>query len=350
MRCPRLRFGFVSSKTRGNASVGGISATTTEAGASCDGGPRRVGLIAGWGRFPVLVAEALRRRQFEIYCLGVAGHASGELAEICDDYRTSGLARFGAAVRYFKRHGVTDATMAGKIHKTLLFRPWLALRHLPDWKTMRTFLPHFLTREKDNKDDTLLGTVVALFAAEGIRFAPATDYAPELLVQGGRLSRRGPSAAQWKDVRFGWKIAKELGRLDVGQSVAVKNQAVLAVEAIEGTDACIQRAGRLCAAGEFTVVKVAKPRQDMRFDVPTVGLKTLETLRAAGGRVLAVEAGTTIILDQQEMVAYADRHKLAIVAVNGGAACPGDDLPENEEIRQAHSETISESPRRSRER
>ena len=136
------------------------------------------------------------------------------------------------------------------------------------------FIPHFLTRRKDCKDDSLLGAVVAEFAAAGIRFVPATDYVPELLVSAGQLTAAGPSAWQWKDIRFGWQLAKEMGRLDVGQSVAVRDQAVLAVEAVEGTDECIRRAGALCRAGGFTVVKVAKPKQDMRFDVPTVGLQT----------------------------------------------------------------------------
>ena len=135
------------------------------------------------------------------------------------------------------------------------------------------FLPHFWTRKKDCRDDSLLRAIVDEFAAEGIRFAPATDYAPELLVGQGQLTRRGPTAWQQKDIEFGWKMAKEMGRLDIGQSVAVKDQAVLAVEAVEGTDECIRRAGELCRAGGFTVVKVAKPQQDMRFDVPTIGLR-----------------------------------------------------------------------------
>ncbi|MGA2032334.1 MAG: LpxI family protein, partial [Thermoguttaceae bacterium] len=132
-----------------------------------------------------------------------------------------------------------------------------------------------------------------------------------------QLSCRAPSAWQWKDIRFGWQLAKEMGRLDIGQSVAVRDQAVLAVEAVEGTDECIRRAGQLCPAGGFTVVKVAKPQQDMRFDVPTIGLGTLETLVAAGGRVLAVEAGRTILLDAPQVLDLADRHGVVIVAVEG---------------------------------
>jgi DUF1009 family protein len=274
-----------------------------------------VGLVAGWGRYPIVVAEALRCQRCETYCLGLAGYADPQLAQLCCDFRWGGLARLGHAIRYFRRCGVTDATMAGKIFKASLFQPWFWLRQVPDLRTIRAFAPHFLTRRRDCKDDTLLGRVVEVFAADGIRFRPATDYAPELLVKPGQLTRREPASWQWKDIRFGWKAAKEMGRLDIGQSVAVKNQVVLAVEAVEGTDQCIQRAGTLCRSGEFTVVKVAKPQQDMRFDVPTVGLQTLETMVQSRARVLAIEAGATIIVDQPEVVQFADQHKLVIVAL-----------------------------------
>ncbi|MEN6459017.1 MAG: UDP-2,3-diacylglucosamine diphosphatase LpxI [Thermoguttaceae bacterium] len=276
---------------------------------------RRVGLIAGWGRYPVMIAEALRQQGCEVYCLGAIGHADPSLVGLCDDFRWLGLGRFSTAIRYFKRHGVTEVTMAGKIFKVRLFQRFGWIRHLPDLRTIRMFAPHFLTRKKDCRDDSLLLAVVNEFAGEGMHFAPATDYAPELLVPEGQLTRRGPSAWQQKDIAFGWRMAKEMGRLDIGQSVAVKDQAVLAVEAVEGTDECIRRAGSLCPAGGFTVVKVAKPRQDMRFDVPTIGLLTLETLHAAGGKVLAVEAGRTIFLDQTAVIEFADRKGMVIVAV-----------------------------------
>jgi UDP-2,3-diacylglucosamine hydrolase len=278
--------------------------------------PARIGLMAGWGRYPILVVEALRRLGSQVYCLGVVGHADPKLAEICQDFQYSGIGRFGAAIRYFKRHGVDDVIMAGKLHKTVLFKPWMIVRNTPDWRTIRMFIPHFLTHNKDNKDDTLLGVIVAEFAREGMRFGRPTDYAGELLVSKGQLTRQGPSARQWKDIRFGWTLAKEMGRLDIGQSVAVKDQAALAIEAVEGTDECIRRAGLLCASGGFSVVKVAKPQQDMRYDVPTVGLKTVENIVSAGGRVLAVEAGRTILLDGPEVIDYADRHGLVIVAID----------------------------------
>lgn len=281
-----------------------------------DATPRRVGLLAGWGNYPLVVAEALRAQGHQTYCLGVIGHADPRLADVCHDFRWSGLAKFGRAIRYFRRHGVTEVMMAGKIHKVELFQPWRWFRHLPDWRTIRMFVPHFLTRRKDCRDDTLLTAVCDEFAREGIRFGPPTDYAPNLLVRRGQLSSRGPTAWQQKDIAFGWRMAREMGRLDIGQSVVVKDQAVLAVEAVEGTDQCIRRAGALCRAGGFTVVKVAKPQQDMRFDVPTIGLGTLQSVVDAGGRVLAIEAGRTIVLDEPTVVAFADRHKLVLVALD----------------------------------
>ena len=171
---------------------------------------------------------------------------------------------------------------------------------------------------KDRRDDSLLGSVVGAYARAGITFAPATDFAPELLVKAGQLSRRAPSRAQMKDIEFGWRLAKEMGRLDVGQSVVVKGQAVMAIEAIEGTDLCLRRAGELCPQGGFTIVKVAKPQQDMRFDVPTIGLGTVQSLVEAGGSVLAVEAGKTIIIDQQQVIEYADQHGVVLVALTDG--------------------------------
>jgi DUF1009 family protein len=146
-------------------------------------------------------------------------------------------------------------------------------------------------------------------------FASALDFCPELLVQEGVLTRRSPTAAELKDIEFGWTLAKEMGRLDVGQSVAVEERAALAVEAIEGTDRCIERAGHLCRSGGWTLVKVAKPQQDMRFDVPTIGQSTIENLHKAGARVLAIEASRTIVIDQPEVVALANRYGLSIVAL-----------------------------------
>jgi DUF1009 family protein len=219
-------------------------------------------------------------------------------------------------MRFFRRHGVTHVTMAGKVHKVRLFERWAWLHHLPDWRGVLTYYPHFISRKKTTQDDSLLGTIVQSFDRHGITMRPATDFVPELLVKLACLTDRRPTAAQQQDIEFGWKLAREMGRLDVGQSVVVKNRSPLAIEAIEGTDECIRRAGTLCGAGGFTVVKVAKPQQDMRFDVPTIGMGTLETLVAAGGQVLAIEAGRTIIIDESQVVEFANRHKLVVVALD----------------------------------
>ncbi len=286
-----------------------------------------IGLISAWGRYPFVVAEALRRQGYPIYGLGIKEHTDPALAALCDDFAWVGLAKMGQAIRYFRRNGVGFATMAGKIHKVRLYRPLAWLKYWPDWRTFRTFAPMFISRRKDRRDDVLLGAVVAAFATAGIRVLPATDFVPEVLVKLGQLTRRGPSPAQASDIQFGWKLAKELGRLDIGQSVAVKNRTPLAVEAIEGTDECIRRAGTLCTAGGFSVVKVAKPQQDMRFDVPTIGLGTLETMAASGGKLLAVEAGRTIFVDQPQCLDFAERHGIVIVALDGKGDCPAEEQP-----------------------
>lgn len=208
--------------------------------------------------------------------------------------------------------------MAGKFHKVLIYRPWALVRHLPDWTALKTFYP-MISGKKDRKDDTLLGTLTDAFGEAGIDFRPATDFAPELLVPRGMISGRPPSTALSRDIQFGWQLAKEMGRLDVGQSICVKDQGVLAVEAIEGTDACIRRAGELCRKGRFTVVKVAKPKQDMRFDVPTIGVGTLETMIASGANTLAIEADRTILLDAPAFRQFADHHKLTVVALDAEA-------------------------------
>jgi len=277
--------------------------------------PRRVGLLAGWGHYPIVLARALKRQGCCVCCLGVKDHADPILAQICDDFTWIGLAKLGHAIRYFRQQAVREACMGGKFHKMLIYQKWAWLKHLPDLHFLRTFYPHFITARKDQRDDTLLTAIVDAFAAAGIDFRPATDYAPELLVAPGVVAGKSPSYAQHRDMIFGWEIAKEMGRVDVGQSVCVKDRAVLSVEAIEGTDACIRRAGMLCGAGGFTVVKVAKPRQDMRFDVPTVGLGTLESMVVAGGRTLAIEANRTILLDQQRFIDYARSHKIVVVAL-----------------------------------
>jgi UDP-2,3-diacylglucosamine hydrolase len=275
-----------------------------------------VGLIAGAGQFPVAFASKAKALGIPVATLGIRRLAAAELIEISDRFTWTGLGRMGFAIRWLKRAGVREVVMAGKVHKAALFGPWGVFSLLPDLRTIKFWYNRF---RRDNKDDTLLLSVIAEFERDGLRFSSALDYCPELLVHAGLLTRRGPTAAEEKDIAFGWELAKEMGRLDVGQSVAVRGRAVLAVEAIEGTDLAIARAGQLSRRAEFVVVKVAKPQQDMRFDVPTVGCTTIETMHQAGGRVLAVEAGKTILLDEPATIGLADQYGITIVAIEAAA-------------------------------
>lgn len=278
--------------------------------------PERLGLIAGWGHYPVSIARKLQESGHEVCCVGVLNHADEPaLRPYCYQYQRFGMAKLGRQAKFFRRCGVTRATMAGKIFKTALFDKLAWVRHMPDLAFTRHFYRQLISRTEDCNDDAMLLTAIRLFNSYGIDFVPATDFAPELLVKPGNLTHQKLTKANYADIDFGWKLAKDMGGLDVGQSVVVKRSAVLAVEAVEGTDECIRRAGKLCPSGGFTVVKVAKPNQDMRFDVPTVGVGTLETIRAAGGSVLAIEANKTIILEQQEMINFASKHGIAIVAL-----------------------------------
>jgi DUF1009 family protein len=245
--------------------------------------------------------------------VGLRNLASDELLPLCSTFDLVSITRLGQIIRTFKRRGARQVVMAGKVHKGIMYTPLRIIRLAPDLRTIRAW---YRSTRRDNKDDTLLLGIIDEFARDQITFASALDYCPELLVSKGTLTRRRPSPAELKDVHFGWKLAKEMGRLDVGQSVAVKESAVLAVEAIEGTDRCIERAGSLCRAGGWTLVKVAKPQQDMRFDVPTIGVNTIESLHRARARVLAIEAGKTIVVDQDLVVERADRLGITVVALD----------------------------------
>ncbi len=273
-----------------------------------------IGILAGWGRFPVVVAEAIRRRGGRIAILAIRDHADVALEPLADVAGDVGVAELGHAIAFFKQHGVRRVTMAGKVHKAKLFARGAWFKHLPDWTGITTFWPHFVSRRRDNRDDSLLGAIASAFDTRGVAICPATDFAPELLAEEGLLAGRPLSTRLEADVAFGWKLAKELGRLDIGQTVVVKNQAPLALEAIEGTDECIRRAGSLCPSGGMTVVKVAKPQQDLRFDMPTIGIGTLESLSDAGAKVLAIEAGRTILVDRDKLANFAESHGITIAS------------------------------------
>lgn len=273
--------------------------------------PERIGLLAGWGRFPIIFADEAKRMGYSVFCHAINGMADETLPQHCDRVNWSSVARLGAAIRFFRRNKVQRIVMAGKVHKQVLFSPWRIFHLMPDLRTLNMWFRHLANK----KDDTLLLAVIREFEKDGLTFESALKFCPELLVKHGFITRRQPTHTQWKDIQFGWQMAKEMGRLDIGQTVVVNDQAVIAVEAIEGTDQCIQRAGKLCRRGNLVVIKVAKPQQDMRFDVPTIGVQTLKTMQEAGARVLAIEAGMTILLDEPEVIAMAERLGIAIVSL-----------------------------------
>jgi UDP-2,3-diacylglucosamine hydrolase len=292
--------------------VSSIASTIRSKRMAAAGLTEPIGLLAGSGRFPILFAEAARRQGLQVACVGIKYEVPAELRALCDSFEVVGIAKLGRMIRTFRRMGVRRIVMAGKVTKNVMYTPWRMVQLCPDLRMIRWW---YRGKRADNRDDSLLLSIIAEFERDGMTFASALDFCPELLVKDGILTRRAPTSAEQQDIEFGWKLAKEMGRLDVGQSVAIKERAALAVEAIEGTDRCIERAGQLCRAGGWTLVKVAKPQQDMRFDVPTIGVTTIENLHKARAQVLAIEAGKTILLDQPDVVALADRYGLCIVAL-----------------------------------
>lgn len=272
-----------------------------------------LGIIAGAGRFPFLVAEGARRAGRPVVIVGLRGLASPELREHADHFCWSGVVRLGRWIRVFRRRGVAEAVMAGSVRKSEMYGRLRLIRYLPDWTSIRLWF----FEVPDRRNDTLLRATADHMRRKGITLINSVQYCPDHLPGAGVLSRRQPSAGLWKDITFGWPIAKESGRLDIGQSIAVKEQEVIAVEAIEGTDRMIERAGQLCRQGGWTLIKVAKPNQDLRFDVPTVGPETIENLHRNRAAALVFEAGQTLAVDRERLVARANELGMVVVAFDG---------------------------------
>jgi UDP-2,3-diacylglucosamine hydrolase len=313
---PHLRQGYQPSLRTPPVSSSLSTITQNAAANGAANPPIPVGLIAGWGRFPVLVAESLVRSGQPVVCVALKGLADPSLEYLCDHVQWFGVAKLGGHMRYFRRHGVQRVTMAGKLFKAeLLFQRSVILSQWPDIESIKTFAPHFIWRREDTRDDSLLTAVTSAFARRSMDVIAATDFAPDLLASAGNLTKKKPNSAQLKDIRFGWSIAKTMGGMDIGQSITVRDGTVIAVEAVEGTDACITRSGQLCKKGGWTLIKVAKPNQDMRFDVPTIGPQTIQNVADAGGRAIAIEANMTILVDAEQCFKLADRLGITIVSL-----------------------------------
>ena len=271
----------------------------------------RLGIIAGYGRFPSMVLEGARRAGCHVTVIGLRGLADPALADLADDFCWSGLAGVGRWIRKLKRRRVGRVILAGSVRKTDMYGRFRFLHAIPDI----TSLCIWFFRLPDKRNDTVLSAVADEFARHGIVMEECVKFSADDMAPEGVLTRGKPSEAQLKDAEFGWRIAKQMGRLDIGQSVAVKETEVIAVEAIEGSDRMIERAGALCPRRGWTLIKVAKPDQDMRFDVPTVGPDTIANLKKHGAAMLVIEAGKTVAIDRERMIAAADTAGIVVVSM-----------------------------------
>ena len=265
----------------------------------------KIGLIAGNRKFPFLVSLAAKKRGYQIIAVAIKGDTSPALKRSVDKIYWIGLADFRRMFQIFKDEGITNVIMAGQISPRRLFSKEI---------NKDEELKSLLATIKNKKPDSIFGAIAGKLKESGLILMDSTAFIKDYLPKKGTLTKLEPSSSVWEDVCFGLDLAKAVANLDIGQTVAVKERAVVAVEAFEGTDNLIRRAGRL-ARGGIVVVKVSKPKQDLRFDVPVVGLNTVKNLIKASAKCLAIEAEMTLFIDRQVSISLADKHKLAIVAV-----------------------------------
>ena len=270
-------------------------------------GHHKIGIITGGGQFPILLATELRSKGFSVIAVAHNGETDPALTQFTDKSIWIDLGQLDQLINYLKQNHVDKAIMAGTVNKRRMFD-----NQTPDntAKNLISELPIF-------HDDGILKALADLLKSEGIEIISATGFLPELTAPSGYLTKRHLNQEEEQDVEFGWKMAKEIGRLDIGQCVVVRKKTVLAVEAIEGTDDTIHRGGLLAKEGAV-VVKVCKPDQDLRFDMPSVGPQTIRVMSSVKAGVLAVEAGKTLIFDSGQMVGLANKAGISIIALDKG--------------------------------
>ncbi len=265
----------------------------------------KIGIIAGNRKFPLLVAAAAKKKGYSVVAIAVKGDTSAQLKNLVDKIYWLGLSEFSKIFEIFRSEGIVKIIMAGQISPHRLFSKEIEKDPL---------LKQLFSNAENQKADTIFGAIVEKLKESGFELLDSTLFIEEFLPKKGVLTKTEPSFDTWEDIYFGFDLAKAIALLDIGQTVAVKNKAIVAVEALEGTDKLIRRAGSITRSG-VTVVKVSKPRQDMRFDIPVVGLNTVKNLIKARGVCLAFEAGKTLFIDQQASVRLAEKKNIAIVAV-----------------------------------
>ena len=263
-----------------------------------------LGLIAGEGVFPVLVARGARAAGRPVVCAALSQCAWPALREDCDVFQWVGILRMGKWIRVLRAGGCREAIMVGRVAPSKLHDRWRLLRYIPDLRTAM-LLPRIV---RDKRPETILKIVIEQLSRSGIQLIDSTQYCSEHLVTAGVLTRRQPTASQWEDIRRGWGICQNISRMDVGQAIAIRDLDVIAVEAKEGTNGMIERAGQLCKGGGWTMIKVSNTTHDMRVDVPTIG-----KLHAAGASCCVLEPGKTIMLEKEKVLELADKYKMAVV-------------------------------------
>ncbi|MEW6544034.1 MAG: UDP-2,3-diacylglucosamine diphosphatase LpxI [Nitrospirota bacterium] len=264
----------------------------------------RIGLIAGNGRFPIIFAENVRRLGYAVSAVAHVGETEPELEKYVDHIHWVKIGQFNKLIQALKADGVRQAVMLGGISKTHVFTTVM-----PDLRALAV-----ASRLKQWKDDAILREIAAELEGEGITVRESTFGLSGVLVEEGVLTTRRPSNREWEDIRYGWEIAREIGRLDIGQCVVIKDRVVVAVEAVEGTDEAVRRGGALAREGAV-VVKRCKPQQDLRFDLPAVGPTTIQTMASVQAAALVVEAERSVLLDREETIRRAEHSGIAVVGL-----------------------------------
>jgi len=272
--------------------------------------PEILGLIAGAGRLPFLVAAGAKKAGLKVVCVGLVDIAEYSLADEVDKFYRVAIARPGTWIKKLRKHNVTKTIMVGRVSKERLFTPWRILRYLPDWRAFRIY--YWRLRNKNKLNDSLLCALADELASGGIILENSIMYCKEHLATAGTMTKNPLHPSVKRDIEFGWEIVKKLGELDIGQAIAVKEKEVIAIEAIEGTAEMIKRAGKLCKSGGWTLIKASKPQQDMRFDVPCVGPDTIRSLAGNGSKCLVIETDKTIMIDKPETIKLANQLGITI--------------------------------------
>lgn len=263
---------------------------------------RTIGVIAGSGIYPETFVRAARSKGVRLITAAFKGETKEELASKVDEMKWFRVGQLGGVIKFFRKHGATEAIMVGQIAPRNLFDLW------PDLRTLKV-----LHSVKERNAESLFGAIAAELEKDGITLLPATTFLEDQMAGEGHLFGPEPKERDWEDIRFGQKIVKQTSALDIGQSIVVRRGTVLAVEAFEGTDECIKRGGKLGKGTDVTLVKVSKPNQDMRFDVPVIGPKTIDSCREAGVRTIAVEANRTLFLGLEEIESKCREGKISVV-------------------------------------